>query len=247
MSTSTLSEKAAEHSTLQFIDTGKTYGAGELAVHALRSVNLTIPGGEFVVILGPSGSGKTTLLNIAGGIESPSSGQVILDGRDISQLDRDELTAVRRDHVGFVFQFFNLLPTLTALENVELIASLRSDLPENRSADVLRQLGMGDRLDHFPGALSGGEQQRVAIARAIVKDPELILCDEPTGALDLETGLQVLGMLRQINRERGCTILLVTHNSAISTMADRVIKLRSGAIVDDSINASPLEPEKVRW
>ncbi len=240
-------EQTPEQPALKFIDVTKTYGSGELAVHALRPVNLAIAQGEFIVILGPSGSGKTTLLNIAGGIESPSSGQVILDNQDISQFDRDALTIVRRDHIGFVFQFFNLLPTLTALENVQLIAGLRPDLPDTRSADVLRQIGLGDRLDHFPGALSGGEQQRVAIARALVKDPQIILCDEPTGALDLETGLQVLEMLRQINREHNCTILLVTHNSAISKMADRVISLRSGEVVDDSVNPSPLAPDQVRW
>ena len=240
-------ERESEQSRLQFIDVSKVYGSGALAVHALRSVNLAISQGEFVVILGPSGSGKTTLLNIAGGIESPSSGQVVADGQDISRLDRHGLTVFRRDHVGFVFQFFNLLPSLTALENVQLIASLRLDVPDGYSADVLRQLGLGDRLDHFPGALSGGEQQRVAIARAVVKDPQLILCDEPTGALDLDTGLQVLGMLRQINRQRNCSFLLVTHNSAIAGMADRVIRLRSGSIVDDKPNASPLEPEQVRW
>ena len=242
-----LEDQRPEQSTLRFVNLTKTYRSGELAVHALRSVNLDIPQGEFVVILGPSGSGKTTLLNIAGGIESPSSGQIILNDSDISSLDRDALTVVRRDHIGFIFQFFNLLPTLTALENVELIASLRPGIPAARSVEVLRQIGLGDRLDHFPGALSGGEQQRVAIARAIVKDPQLILCDEPTGALDLDTGLQVLGMLREINRDRNCTILLVTHNSAISRMADRVINLRSGSVVDDRINDAPLEPEQVRW
>lgn len=233
--------------TLDFIDVNKTYGSGVLAVHALRSINLTIRQGEFIVILGPSGSGKTTLLNIAGGIESPTSGRVILDGSDISGFDREELTRVRRDHVGFVFQFFNLLPTLTALENVQLIAELRPDLPNGRSTEVLKEIGLGDRLNHFPGALSGGEQQRVAVARAVVKDPHLILCDEPTGALDLETGLQVLEMLRRINRERDCTMLLVTHNAAISQMADRVISIRSGEIADDRVNKAPLEPEQIRW
>ncbi|MEZ4570646.1 MAG: ABC transporter ATP-binding protein, partial [Thermomicrobiales bacterium] len=188
-----------------------------------------------------------TLLNIAGGIESPTDGRIVLEGRDISRLDRQALTAVRRDHIGFIFQFFNLLPTLTALENVQLIASLRPDISDSRSVAVLKEIGLQDRLEHFPGALSGGEQQRVAIARALVKDPELILCDEPTGALDLDTGLQVLGMLRKINRDRNCTILLVTHNSAIAKMADRVIRLRSGRIDDDSTNLSPLKPDQIRW
>ena len=224
--------------------TAKTYGSGELAVHALRPTALTIPAGEFVVLLGPSGSGKTTFLDLVGGIERPTAGRLLVDGRDLVTLDREELTAYRRRDVGFVFQFFNLVPTLTALENVELMAELVGRGPESRQA--LEAVGLGDRLDHFPGALSGGQQQRVAIARALVKKPRLLLCDEPTGSLDLETGRQVLGLLRSAARDER-SVIVVTHNSAIAEVADRVIRLRSGEVVEDRRNESPLPAAEVQW
>jgi putative ABC transport system ATP-binding protein len=232
--------------TLRLESVEKTYGTGDVTVHALRGVDLRVAAGEFVVLLGPSGSGKTTLLNVVGGIESPTSGRVIADEVDLSTLDADGQTAYRRRHVGFVFQFFNLIPTLTARENVDLIAELTGG-GEDRVLDVLRDVGLERRLDHFPGALSGGEQQRVAIARALVKDPPLLLCDEPTGALDLETGRNVLDLLREVNRDRGCTVLLVTHNGAIAEMADRVVRMRSGRLERDHKNAAPLAAEALRW
>ncbi|HEY7031465.1 MAG TPA: ABC transporter ATP-binding protein [Thermomicrobiales bacterium] len=224
----------------------KTYGSGAAAVPALRGIDLMIAAGEFVVVLGPSGSGKTTLLNVVGGIDSSTAGRVVVAGEDISRYGADRLTDYRRRHVGFVFQFFNLLPALTARENVEVIAEL-TGAASAPGADLLRAVGLGARLDHFPGALSGGEQQRVAIARALVKAPPLLLCDEPTGALDLETGRQVLTLLRQVSRDRGQTVLLVTHNAAIAGMADRVLRMRSGTIVADECVASPRAPSSLEW
>jgi putative ABC transport system ATP-binding protein len=224
----------------------KTYGSGEVAVHALRGIDLDVEPGEFVVLLGPSGSGKTTLLNVVGGIEPATEGRVVVDGKDIGSLGTGELTDYRRTTVGFVFQFFNLVPTLTALENVQLVGELVGAPPE-RSAEALAAVGLGDVLDRFPGAMSGGQQQRVAIARAIVKTPPLLLCDEPTGSLDLETGRQVLAVLRDLGRDRGLTVLLVTHNQAIAAIADRVIHLGSGRIEADQANASPLDVSEVRW
>jgi putative ABC transport system ATP-binding protein len=222
----------------------KTYGTGTLAVHALRPTELSIPAGQFVVLLGPSGSGKTTFLDLVGGIERPSEGRLVVGGSDLAALGNEELTRYRREEVGFVFQFFNLVPTLTALENVELMAELVGRGAESRAA--LDAVGLGDRLDHFPGALSGGQQQRVAIARALVKQPRLLLCDEPTGSLDLDMGKQVLGLLQAAAREDR-TVIVVTHNSAIAEAADRVIRLRSGAVVSDESNASPLPAGEVEW
>ncbi|MHB1131532.1 MAG: ABC transporter ATP-binding protein [Chloroflexota bacterium] len=224
----------------------KTYGSGAFPVQALKGVDLTISRGEFVVILGPSGSGKTTLLNIVGGIDTPTAGRVIIGDEDLSRYDARRLTDYRRRQVGFVFQFFNLIPTLTALENVSLVAELTTGRAE-RSADWLALVGLGDRLGHFPQALSGGEQQRVAIARALAKDPALLLCDEPTGALDLANGRRVLGLLRRLQGERRQTVLLVTHNSAIAGMADRVIRMRSGEVVEDRMIEQPLPAEEVTW
>ena len=224
----------------------KTYGRGEVAVHALRGVDLTVPAGQFVVVLGPSGSGKTTLLDLLGGIESPTSGQVEVAGRSLSGLDDHGLTDFRRETVGFVFQFFNLIPTLTAMENVELVAELIGS-GRDAAAAALEAVGLAGREDHFPSALSGGEQQRVAIARALVKDPRLILADEPTGSLDLETGRQVLGVLHALATSGGRTVVLVTHNSAIARIADRVVRVRSGEIVEDVVQAAPIRPEEVTW
>jgi putative ABC transport system ATP-binding protein len=230
---------------LELRGVGKVYGSGAVAVHALKHVDLVIEPGQFVVMLGPSGSGKTTFLNLVGGIEEPSEGSLRVAGRDLTSLTRTELTRYRREHVGFVFQFFNLVPTLTALENVQLIAELAGE--GERSIAALADVGLADRLERFPSELSGGEQQRVAIARALVKQPRLLLCDEPTGSLDLDTGRQVLALLHQASRGDGRTVILVTHNSAIARAADRVISMGSGEIVEDVVQDAPLPPEEVVW
>ena len=225
----------------------KTFGSGATAVHALEDVDLELERGSVVVVLGPSGSGKTTLLNLIGGIESPTSGTIVVAGRDITSLSSDDLTDHRRDAVGFVFQFFNLIPTLTARENVELIAELTGGHRGDVVDEVLSEVGLTDRADHFPGQLSGGEQQRVAIARAVAKRPPLLLCDEPTGALDIETGRAILTLLQSEARDHGRTVLMVTHNAAIGAMADRVLRIRSGRIVDDIHNESPADASSVEW
>jgi len=223
----------------------KTYGEGILAVHALSGVDLDIAAGEFVVMLGPSGSGKTTLLNVVGGIEPPTAGEVEVAGRSLSGLGEDERTEFRRSTVGFIFQFFNLIPTLTALENVQLVAEL-SDRPD-RSEEMLERVGLADRLAHFPAQLSGGEQQRVAVARALAGGPQVLLGDEPTGALDLDTGRLVLDLLRELSDELERTMVLVTHNAAIAGMADRVLSLRDGRIVADHRNQDPVAAGELEW
>ncbi len=225
----------------------KRYGTGAVAVEALRGVALDVAPGEFVVILGPSGSGKTTLLNVIGGIEEATGGSVVVAGADIAALNAQELTAYRRDRVGFVFQFFNLVPTLTALENVQLLAEVTGTDAEARSRAALARVGLADVVDRFPAQLSGGQQQRVAVARALVKEPPLVLCDEPTGSLDLDTGRQVLGVLRDLAREGHHTVLLVTHNSVIARMADRVVRLHSGVIASDERVAHPVEAGELEW
>jgi len=225
----------------------KIYGSGAATVNALREVNLEVWPGEFVVLLGPSGSGKTTLLNLVGGIEELTTGRIEVAGLDIGSLSGRERTEFRRDRVGFIFQFFNLVPTLTAQENVEVIAELTGADPGGRSREALLRVGLGDVFDRFPGQMSGGQQQRVAIARAIVKEPPLLLCDEPTGSLDLDTGRQVLGVLRDLAREGHHTVLLVTHNSAIAAMADRVVSLHSGTISRDERVAYPVEAADLEW
>jgi len=230
-----------------FEHVSKSYHTGEIEVHALRDVSLELPEGELVVLLGPSGSGKTTLLNLVGGIDRPTEGRVVVAGEDIGQYDEDQLTEYRRRTVGFVFQFFNLIPTLTARENVELVAELNAD--HGPVADVLPYLeamGLGARAEHFPGELSGGEQQRVAIARALAKRPRIILADEPTGNLDHETSLQVLKAFHEL-RLSGRTMLMVTHNPIIGEMADRVIRVRSGQVIAVQENDAPVEPEKLEW
>jgi putative ABC transport system ATP-binding protein len=218
---------------------------GEVTVHALRGLDLDILEGEFLVLLGPSGSGKSTLLNIIGGMDTPTSGSVELRGADIGGYSERQLTAYRREHVGFIFQFFNLIPTLTARENVQLAAEVAAaPLPVD---ETLQMVGLLERADHFPGQLSGGEQQRVAIARAVCKNPEVILGDEPTGALDYETGKLVLEALRDAHRRSGKTVVVVTHNVAIAAMADRAVHLRSGLITEIAANPSPAEPKDLRW
>ncbi len=226
---------------------GKTYGTGDVAVSALAGIDLEIESGTFVVLLGPSGSGKTTLLNLVGAIDVPTEGSITVDGVRLDGLDGEERTRFRREHVGFVFQFFNLIPTLTALENVQLIAEMTGRDGEGPAREALEAVGIGDRADRFPAALSGGEQQRVAIARAVAKRPRVLLADEPTGSLDLATGRVVLGVLRRLNRERAMTVLLVTHNTAIAEMADRVIRLRDGRIVSDVSNPAPVGADRLEW
>lgn len=224
----------------------KTYRRGPSEVHALRDVSMRIDPGELVVLLGPSGSGKTTLLNVLGTIEPPSAGTVTVSGIDLSDLHGADLTDYRRGRVGFVFQFFNLVPTLTASENVEVIAELVGTDARHRAIDALERVGLGDRLDHFPAQLSGGEQQRVAIARALVKEAPVVLTDEPTGSLDLDSGKHVLGLLRRAADE-GHTVVLVTHNSAIARIADRIIELGDGRVRTDRRVESPTPVEDVSW
>lgn len=223
----------------------KTYAMGEVDVHALTSASFDVHEGEFIVILGPSGSGKSTLLNILGGMDTPTSGSVSFRGKSLEGLSDRGLTEYRRDQVGFVFQFYNLMANLTARENVELATEIcRDPLDVDR---VLVDVGLGDRRDHFPSQLSGGEQQRVAIARAVAKNPDILLCDEPTGALDFSTGVQILVLLKQINRDTGKTVIVITHNAPIGAMADRVIRMRSGEITEITANAEPIPPERIEW
>jgi putative ABC transport system ATP-binding protein len=223
----------------------KVYQMGEVEVHALRSADLDLYPGEFVVLLGASGSGKSTLLNILGGLDVPTSGTVWFGDRDLTAADEAGLTRYRRDHVGFVFQFYNLIPSLTARENVSLVTEIarRPMRPE----DALAMVGLGERLDHFPAQLSGGEQQRVAIARAIAKRPDVLLCDEPTGALDSQTGRLVLQVLDRVNRELGTTTAVITHNAPIAQMADRVVRIADGRIVAEQRNDTKLRPEDLEW
>jgi len=225
----------------------KIYGEGETEVQALRDVTFEIPRGEFVVLQGASGSGKTTLLNQIGALEAPTSGDVESNGFNLNGLDDKGRTEYRLKSVGFVFQFYNLVPSLTAYENVALIAELTGGDVHERTNNVLASVGLGDRMDHFPGQLSGGEQQRVSIARGLVKDPPLMLCDEPTGALDTETGTQVLTLLREVTDGGDRTIIVVTHNSEIAKIANRVIDLRDGEIVETSEIATPMRPADVAW
>jgi putative ABC transport system ATP-binding protein len=224
---------------------GKTFRMGEVEVEALRDVTLEVVRGELLAVVGPSGSGKTTLLNLLGGLDRPTVGTVRFQGRDLSALGPGELAAHRRRSLGFVFQFFNLIPTLTARENV-LVAAEISDDPLDAAA-VLAQVGLEDRMDHFPAQLSGGEQQRVAIARALAKNPQLLLCDEPIGALDFATGKAVLRLLWEVRRTMGRTVVIITHNLAISRMADRLVRLRSGEVVEVAAVPEPASPEDLSW
>src|SRR5574339_195992 len=231
--------------TLQARGLTRLYRTGEVVVHALRGVDLDLFRGELVVILGPSGSGKSTLLNILGGLDLPSSGSVHFCDHDLTAATDRELTRFRREHVGFVFQFYNLIPSLTARENVELVTDIAVDpLP---APDALRLVGLEERMNHFPAQLSGGEQQRVAIARAIAKRPDVLLCDEPTGALDYETGKLVLEVIARINAELGTTAMVITHNAAIAEIADRVLRLANGRIVGETRPERKLKPAEISW
>ena len=226
-------------------DLAKVYRMGEVEVHALRDVNLVLEEGEFVVLLGPSGSGKSTLLNILGGLDVPTSGHVFYRDMELTRADENALTAYRRRHVGFVFQFYNLIPSLTAAENVALVTEI-SEAPMTPEA-ALRLVNLGPRATHFPAQLSGGEQQRVAIARAVAKQPAVLLCDEPTGALDIATGIVVLEALSQVNAELGTTTVVITHNAAIAQMADRVVRLADGRITAVEPRTSKLPPHALSW
>ncbi|MGH7137690.1 MAG: ABC transporter ATP-binding protein [Pirellulales bacterium] len=224
---------------------GRTYPMGEVAVEVLRDVTIEIDSAEILAIVGPSGSGKSTLLNLIGGLDKPTTGSVWFRDRDLAQLSSRELTLYRRDTVGFVFQFYNLVPNLTARENVLVSTEISRDpLDVEQSLELVELI---DRADHFPSQLSGGEQQRVAIARALAKNPELLLCDEPTGALDFETGKRILRLLVDVRQRLRKTVLIITHNSAIAQVADRVIRLRSGHVVETIINRHPVAPEEVIW
>ena len=218
---------------------------GEVEVHALRGVDLDLYEGEFIVLLGPSGSGKSTLLNILGGLDVPTAGTVSYRGKDLTSDDDALLTSYRRNHVGFVFQFYNLIPSLTARENVALVTEIAKNpmVPK----DALEMVGLGHRLDHFPAQLSGGEQQRVAIARAVSKQPDVLLCDEPTGALDIQTGIIVLEVIQRVNQELGTTTAVITHNAAIAGMADRVVHVSDGRITSVDRNTQKIPPSELRW
>ena len=223
----------------------KIYKMGEVEIMAAAGIDFQIERGEFAVVVGPSGAGKTTVLNILGGMDTATSGKVMVDGEDIARYSQRQLTAYRRDDIGFVFQFYNLIPNLTALENVELALQICKDPMD--AAEVLREVGLGERLDNFPAQLSGGEQQRVSIASALAKNPKLLLCDEPTGALDYNTGKSILKLLQDTCREKGMTVILITHNQAIAPMADRVIKIKNGKVSDVVINEHPVSVETIEW
>ncbi|MBO4418552.1 MAG: ABC transporter ATP-binding protein [Oscillospiraceae bacterium] len=230
---------------IEMKDVTRVYETGDVRISALDGVDLQIEQGELAIIVGPSGAGKTTLLNLLGGMDTASSGSILIDGKEIVGLHGRELTKFRRYDVGFVFQFYNLVGNLTALENVELASQIcRDPMP---AAEALKKVGLGHRLQNFPAQLSGGEQQRVAIARALAKRPKLLLCDEPTGALDYVTGKEVLRLLQDTCRQDGMTVLIITHNSALMPMGDRVIRLRSGKVLESWVNGIPTEVERIEW
>ena len=230
---------------IHFDNVGKIYKVGEVEIHALKNASFTVKQGEICVIVGASGAGKTTILNILGGMDTMSQGHVWLDGQDTSYYNEKQLTSYRRYDIGFVFQFYNLIPNLTALENVELAVQICKDHLE--PAQVLAQVGLEARANNFPAQLSGGEQQRVAIARALAKKPKLLLCDEPTGALDYNTGKAILKLLQDTCRQTNMTVVIVTHNSALCDMADRVIRVKSGCIQSETVNPNPIPVEQIEW
>lgn len=226
-------------------DITKVYHMGEVEIRAADNINFSIKKGEFVVIVGPSGAGKTTVLNILGGMDTATGGTLTVDGKDITAYDSRQLTGYRRDDIGFVFQFYNLIPNLTALENVELALQICKDPLDAKK--VLEDVGLGDRLDNFPAQLSGGEQQRVSIARALAKNPKLLLCDEPTGALDYNTGKAILKLLQNMCRERRMTVIVITHNQALAPMADRLIHIKNGQVSHMETNENPMSIDEIEW
>ena len=226
-------------------DITKVYHMGEVEIRAADNINFSIKKGEFVVIVGPSGAVKTTVLNILGGMDTATGGTLTVDGKDITAYDSRQLTGYRRDDIGFVFQFYNLIPNLTALENVELALQICKDPLDAKK--VLEDVGLGDRLDNFPAQLSGGEQQRVSIARALAKNPKLLLCDEPTGALDYNTGKAILKLLQNMCRERGMTVIVITHNQALAPMADRLIHIKNGQVSHMETNENPMSIDEIEW
>ena len=228
-----------------FTDVVREYHSGAVSVRAADGISFTLEKGKFSIIVGPSGAGKTTVLNILGGMDAATSGEVIVDERDISRLSKREICSYRRNDVGFVFQFYNLISNLTALENVELASQIRKDALDPRT--VLGDVGLSHRLDNFPAQLSGGEQQRVAIARALSKNPKLLLCDEPTGALDYETGKSILQLLQDTCRDKGVTVVVITHNQAVMPIADRVIKIKSGKVESITDNGEPMPVSEIEW
>ena len=230
---------------IELIEVVKEYKSGDAAVRAADGISLEVEQGELAIVVGPSGAGKSTVLNILGGMDTADSGQVIVAEKDITGYNRRQLTDYRRNDVGFVFQFYNLIPNLTALENVELAAQICRD--HRDAAETLESVGLGDRLSNFPSQLSGGEQQRVAIARALAKNPKLLLCDEPTGALDFNTGRLVLGLLQQASLEQGISVVIVTHNLALTAMGDRVIRLTNGRVQSMEINPDPVSIDEIGW
>ena len=223
----------------------KTYKMGEVVIDAVDDMNFSIEKGEFVVIVGPSGAGKTTVLNILGGMDQATEGQVLVDGVDVAAFDRKKMTKYRREDIGFVFQFYNLVQNLTALENVELALQICRDHLD--AEEILKEVGLGERMGNFPSQLSGGEQQRVSIARALAKNPKLLLCDEPTGALDYQTGKAILKLLQDTCREKGMTVIVITHNSALAPMADRIIKIKNGRVSSMRLNEHPIPVEEIEW
>ncbi len=232
-------------SFVEFTDVTKYYHTGEVKIAAADGVNFTIEKGEFVIIVGPSGAGKTTVLNMLGGMDTATGGSIVLDGKEISNCNSRQLTDYRRYDIGFVFQFYNLVQNLTALENVELASQICKNPLD--AAEILQEVGLGERMQNFPAQLSGGEQQRVAIARALAKNPKLLLCDEPTGALDYKTGKTILQLLQDTCRNTGRTVIVITHNQAFTAMADRVIKINSGKVTDMKLNPNPVSAERIEW
>ena len=223
----------------------KIYHMGEVEIRAVDGIDFSIQKGEFVVIVGPSGAGKTTVLNILGGMDTASGGRITVDGQDITKYSGRQLTGYRRDDIGFVFQFYNLIPNLTALENVEMALQICRNPLDARA--VLKEVGLEERMDNFPAQLSGGEQQRVSIARALAKNPKLLLCDEPTGALDYNTGKAILKLLQEMCREKGMTVIVITHNSALAPMADRLIKIKNGKVSSMKVNENPISIDEIEW
>ena len=223
----------------------KIYPMGEVEIRAVDGIDFSIQKGEFVVIVGPSGAGKTTVLNILGGMDTASGGRITVDGQDITKYSERQLTGYRRDDIGFVFQFYNLIPNLTALENVEMALQICRNPLDARA--VLKEVGLEERMDNFPAQLSGGEQQRVSIARALAKNPKLLLCDEPTGALDYNTGKAILKLLQEMCREKGMTVIVITHNSALAPMADRLIKIKNGKVSSMKVNENPISIDEIEW